>query len=574
MSNRNNTNTDVTGSGVDRFTELIDCPSTYAGSANKYVTVNSGQTGLTFVAGGGGGGDTEFIQGTDTPMTYAGTNLYDIVNINNAHNGVQFTSLPLIAKANLPLTGLSDYQQTGYAPTGGYLTSTGSGWVVTPAPVPPTGGNDIYVLDTYTNRVTLGSYAINTYLLDLNYIVSNEGFGITLPNNFSPSLTTKFNINWEFRLSIYNSGSFGSNGPSLTIDLILPSGTVVQNLITKTYPYNTIPINTEAYFTESGLVQDLELNAGSNYQIRYRIANANVLIYYSKYNKSIEIDGTAPFYLEQANDYLTFGYGTSGQSLISNGVNGFTLQSLPNKIETQTDYLASGYGANGQSLVSNGVNGFTLQSLPNKIETQTDYLTSGYGTSGQVLTSNGTDGFILTTPTTVDTKLIELTDCPNNYGSPGNVLTSNGSAVIWSPAPSVTFPSGNFSLTFLDSAYFDNLFVGIPFYYQIMGNAVLLKLDYGGQVTSISTLRSNQSYLQSSTNIPSEITPTFTQLAPWVFSIPPTYTWSNTGGTIYIEPGGILSFRSLQFQYTQYWGLNGVGQVVTMADQTFMYFLN
>ena len=586
-SDRNGTNTNPIGSGVDEFTQLLDCPSTFAGSANKYVTVNSGETALTFTAGGGGGGNTEFIQGTDTPMTYTGTNLYDIVNINNLQDGVQFTSLPLIAKTNLPLTGLSDYQQTGYTPTGGYLTSTGSGWIVTPAPVPPSGGNDLYVLDTYSNSVTLGSSASNTYLLDLNYVVSNDGFTVSLPNNFSPTITTRFNVNWEFRLSINNSGSFGSNGPILTIDLILPSGAVVQNLLTKTYPYNTLPIHTDTFFTESGLTESVTLNAGSNYQIRYRMTNANSQIYYAKYNKSIQIDGNAPFYLEQANDYLTFGYGTSGETLVSNGVNGFTLQTLPKTIITQDDYL-----------------------------------TSGYGTSGQVITSNGINGFTLQTPTAPDTELIQLTDCPNNYGTANQVLTSSGSAVVWADVPIISIPdplevnninertsgagttiNGNTNImsagiqlqynnlqgepaSFLNAYYVRKIYLNLidsynlvtfytslPFLVTRIGDQINMRMyKQGINYASINPLQNIQSYVKGSTTVPAAMRPASTQLAPAVMGF--NNNWNDTSIIFRMSPDGNFSIQGGNKQGSpNYGGFGFPGQTIYLNDQNFFYSL-
>lgn len=44
------------GGGAGTFTGLSDTPASYTGQAGKYVAVNTGATGLTFVDGGGGGG--------------------------------------------------------------------------------------------------------------------------------------------------------------------------------------------------------------------------------------------------------------------------------------------------------------------------------------------------------------------------------------------------------------------------------------------------------------------------------------------------------------------------------------
>jgi hypothetical protein len=49
------------GGGVSQFINLTDTPSTFSGQENKFIAVNAGATGLSFVdapSGGGGGGAT------------------------------------------------------------------------------------------------------------------------------------------------------------------------------------------------------------------------------------------------------------------------------------------------------------------------------------------------------------------------------------------------------------------------------------------------------------------------------------------------------------------------------------
>jgi len=46
---------DITGGGVTEFIELTDVPASYTGQASKVVAVKADETGLEFVAGGGGG---------------------------------------------------------------------------------------------------------------------------------------------------------------------------------------------------------------------------------------------------------------------------------------------------------------------------------------------------------------------------------------------------------------------------------------------------------------------------------------------------------------------------------------
>lgn len=53
------------------FLNLVDTPSDYTGYGGYYLRVKSGEDGLEFVAGGGGGGSGEwgFIIGTLTDQT-------------------------------------------------------------------------------------------------------------------------------------------------------------------------------------------------------------------------------------------------------------------------------------------------------------------------------------------------------------------------------------------------------------------------------------------------------------------------------------------------------------------------
>ena len=45
---------DITGGGVTEFTELTDVPASYTGQGSKVVAVKADESGLEFVAGGGG----------------------------------------------------------------------------------------------------------------------------------------------------------------------------------------------------------------------------------------------------------------------------------------------------------------------------------------------------------------------------------------------------------------------------------------------------------------------------------------------------------------------------------------
>ncbi len=50
--------------GASKFTQLSDVPSSYLGEANQHLAVNALETGIDFVAAGGGGGVNSVVAGT------------------------------------------------------------------------------------------------------------------------------------------------------------------------------------------------------------------------------------------------------------------------------------------------------------------------------------------------------------------------------------------------------------------------------------------------------------------------------------------------------------------------------
>jgi hypothetical protein len=319
----------ASGTGVTEFTELTDCPSTYAGSNNYQVVVNGSATGLVFQPGGPG--VTEFIECTDTPETYAGTTPYDIVCINGASNGVRFASGAVVASNQIPLTSLQDYQQAGYTPVGGYLTSTGTGWIVTAPPEYP-GGVGLNILDNASYSVSIpGAGSTDTYLINVNpqYIQYNEGFLISTPNNFSPIKTHLFNLNWSVSGTLSHSG-FSVYTNTLVVALYTNLNVLVATLLTQNIDSVSVPSFPPLHFTYSGTTDNVSLQSGTEYQIRMIFTNnaASSIWVVSYTNKSFNFVTSEDFFISEAQDYLSSGYPIG--VMFSNGVNGFFIGSGTN----------------------------------------------------------------------------------------------------------------------------------------------------------------------------------------------------------------------------------------------------
>jgi len=80
------------------FLNLFDAPSSFLGSANKGIFVNSSETGLEFryvtgtSVGGATGSVTTFLELTDTPSSYVGS-AQRVVAVNDAATGLEFRIL-------------------------------------------------------------------------------------------------------------------------------------------------------------------------------------------------------------------------------------------------------------------------------------------------------------------------------------------------------------------------------------------------------------------------------------------------------------------------------------------------
>lgn len=106
--------------GVNEFTDLADVPSSFLGSALKFVTVNSTATGLEFTTGGGSGGIgnsfetvSKNLSAEDATLNYTGDNLTSIVYASGVTKTLNYTG------ANLTSIVLS-----GSTPGGIDLTKT------------------------------------------------------------------------------------------------------------------------------------------------------------------------------------------------------------------------------------------------------------------------------------------------------------------------------------------------------------------------------------------------------------------------------------------------------------------
>lgn len=71
------------GGGVADFTDLGDAPSSYSGHGGKFVAVNGGESGLEFVAGGGGN-TVQINAQTGTTYTLVMSDHGRLVTLNNA----------------------------------------------------------------------------------------------------------------------------------------------------------------------------------------------------------------------------------------------------------------------------------------------------------------------------------------------------------------------------------------------------------------------------------------------------------------------------------------------------------
>jgi hypothetical protein len=228
------------------------------------------------------------------------------------------------------LITLTDYQQSGYNPSGGYLTSTGTGWIVT-APTVPTNEYELYTIDTTQNSY-LTPTGTQYFYLDQTTPIVNNGFTILNTGlDFSPINTAKYSLDWEATFILRNgNGTSNTDGFHISIDFNQSIGEIpIQNLYNHVYIYNTLPLNTNVSFTVSGTIPSILLTGGILYDIQTAVFNTGSVCLYQSVNFSSQIIGEKGFLIKDANDYLTVGYGAAGQVLQSNGVNGFTLQTNP-----------------------------------------------------------------------------------------------------------------------------------------------------------------------------------------------------------------------------------------------------
>lgn len=121
----------LTGVSNELFTDLADTPGAYTGSGSFFVRVNSGATGLEFVADPGFITDImgeAFLDLSDTPAVYTGAGS-QFVKVNAGATAVEFVADPgFLTNINSEnITDLSDVTITAVA-SGELLTFTGTVW--------------------------------------------------------------------------------------------------------------------------------------------------------------------------------------------------------------------------------------------------------------------------------------------------------------------------------------------------------------------------------------------------------------------------------------------------------------
>lgn len=521
----------ASGTGVTDFIELNDCPSSYTGSNNYQVVVNAGATGLTFVPNGSG--VTEFIQCSDTPMTYAGTNSFDIVNVTTGHNALQFTSLPLLAGFTTPITALMDTPSTYGAP-GQYLgvnsTSTGTAWQTIPEIITE---NQLNIFDTTTATVPVNANSTYPYIINTTYVTLNDGFTLSVPNRFSPSLTETYTLNWAFSFQNNKATSVSSSSfQQVSIYLYNSSGGIVATILNKTYPTSTMAQSPSFdSHTESGTVS-IPLVAGTIYYYRINMSTASdVGGTFITGNKTFDLGGRVPQRIVDSTDYNNAPnplYGEANQVLTSNGVDTFNL-TFP-LIVNSGDYVVVDdlpYGEEGQVITSNGVDSFSL--VTPLIINEGDYSNGDapYGTAGQVITSTGS-GFTLSTPISYSQTATIFVDMYEYLwltyqNNPNGNLVCGGVPLWFTKINNIVTMTMNMANNFILSQILDPnssiiLTVGGPGGYAVVPNGYRPnQLQYPVQ----NFQATNCSYLAANQTAPS---PPNTPFRPMM-----CYVWYNTG---------------------------------------------
>lgn len=108
------------GAGRTTFVSLNDTPSSYSGEAGQIVAVNSGETGLEFIAPPTG--TSTFTGLTDTPASYAGAG-GQFVKVNSGATGLEFVPSPsptpatgdlLVQRIYRPISGGTNFINVGF----------------------------------------------------------------------------------------------------------------------------------------------------------------------------------------------------------------------------------------------------------------------------------------------------------------------------------------------------------------------------------------------------------------------------------------------------------------------------
>jgi hypothetical protein len=550
---RNNINESQGSVPVQDFINLQDVPPSYVGQAGLYCQVNPSQTGLQFAPASGPQGPpgaTTFIGLTDGPGTYPLPGQF----LTGAPGSVSWGTPALtIEKA-------TDYNQFGYDPPGGVLTSTGLGFVLQlPTPV---NDNELNVLDTVGTSFTVPSAFTESYRLDLNYYTLNNGFTLTLPNYFQPTYASNYTIEWAYTFQRNVSTSHSSGVQTITIELVGQTSGVIATLNTTSYNINTTPISPN-FQTETlnGRFLSIPLNVGfENYYI--------VITFFTTFtgtyilgDKLFNIFTGSPTLIIDNTDYLSSGYGTNGQVLTTNGVDGFTVK---NVFPAGTGIL---YNTSGSaSTIANGseqnvlqINGGVPAWAPISAAEIPDPLPVNSiieRTSGSGVNINNNAALAVQEGGSYSDNGLVMFYNKLNISDPINVLAS--------------YFIGSISFDLFDSVSNAIMFPNFRFTVMKIGGLINLQItnpDY--KLISSNPLNSPQSFLYSGVPVlpfgarPSTLTRVLATVG--VNSVyEPKYVFE-------VDPPGNFSIRSAEQIPPYYSGFNGTGYRALLINQSIWY---
>lgn len=236
--------TSVAGGGATVFTALTDVPANYTGAANKFVKVNSGGTGLTFVADPGYA-MTSSLSSVSASLSSAvsnsyllksggtGTGTFNLPTINTGSTIVSTalylpyvsTNQLLFLDQNNQVTGIGLAGDFGTEPTANsFLGTDGTASIITSYPIAnyTTEAKNLTLSSNVANHIA--SAEVHFYASSLS---SNPGYALSSWVNSNYVLTTTNNnlssqvsnhigsaVHWD--LTTLNTNYINSSGDSAT----------------------------------------------------------------------------------------------------------------------------------------------------------------------------------------------------------------------------------------------------------------------------------------------------------------------------------------------------------------------